>query len=338
MDFLLIALLTLLNGVFAMSELALASSRKARLTAMAHEAAFGPESPLLADESGDEVAVAPDPKLTAPSPLAGLPAGAAFGTVVHGVYEATDAHADDWRARLGAAADAALRRWPIAGLDAATLAAALEPSFTSPLGPLAPSATLRSFAPADRLCELDFEFGLTNPAATLADVAAALRDHLDADDPLSAYPDRLDGPLLAPQRLHGFLTGSIDAVLRLRDEGTPRHLIVDYKTNRLGSAGAAPEPLTIGHYTAPALAEAMMASHYPLQALLYSVALHRFLRLRLAGYDPERHLGGVAYLFVRGMAGPATPVVAGHPLGVFSWRPSSALIADVSALLERGAG
>ena len=34
MDFLLIAFLTLLNGVFAMSELALASSRKARLTAM----------------------------------------------------------------------------------------------------------------------------------------------------------------------------------------------------------------------------------------------------------------------------------------------------------------
>ena len=34
MDFLLIALLTLLNGVFAMSELALAASRKARLAAM----------------------------------------------------------------------------------------------------------------------------------------------------------------------------------------------------------------------------------------------------------------------------------------------------------------
>ena len=35
MDFLLIAFLTLLNGVFAMSELAMASSRKARLSAMA---------------------------------------------------------------------------------------------------------------------------------------------------------------------------------------------------------------------------------------------------------------------------------------------------------------
>ncbi len=44
MDFLLIALLTLLNGAFAMSELALASSRKARLAAMA--------------EAGDKGAVA----------------------------------------------------------------------------------------------------------------------------------------------------------------------------------------------------------------------------------------------------------------------------------------
>ena len=37
MDFLLIAVLTVLNGVFAMSELALASSRKARLLALAEE-------------------------------------------------------------------------------------------------------------------------------------------------------------------------------------------------------------------------------------------------------------------------------------------------------------
>ena len=33
------------------------------------------------------------------------------------------------------------------------------------------------------------------------------------------------------------------------------------------------------------------ARHYPLQALLYLVALHRYLRWRLPGYDPERHLG-----------------------------------------------
>lgn len=46
MDFLLIALLTLLNGAFAMSELALASSRKARLMAMAEAGDRGAQAAL----------------------------------------------------------------------------------------------------------------------------------------------------------------------------------------------------------------------------------------------------------------------------------------------------
>ena len=46
MDFLLIAFLTLLNGVFAMSELALASSRKARLTAMSESVDKGAQTAL----------------------------------------------------------------------------------------------------------------------------------------------------------------------------------------------------------------------------------------------------------------------------------------------------
>ena len=58
----------------------------------------------------------------------------------------------------------------------------------------------------------------------------------------------------------------------------------------------------------------MLHSHYPLQALLYSVVLHRYLRWRLPGYDPERHLGGILYLYVRGMCGPETPEVDGQPV------------------------
>ena len=53
MDFLLIAFLTLLNGLFAMSELALASSRKARLAAM--------------DEAGDKGAPVSYTHLTLPT-------------------------------------------------------------------------------------------------------------------------------------------------------------------------------------------------------------------------------------------------------------------------------
>jgi len=51
------------------------------------------------------------------------------------------------------------------------------------------------------------------------------------------------------------------------------------------------------------MAELMAANHYVLQAHLYLVALHRYLGWRLPGYDPERHLGGFAYVFLRGTPG-----------------------------------
>jgi exodeoxyribonuclease V beta subunit len=57
------------------------------------------------------------------------------------------------------------------------------------------------------------------------------------------------------------------------------------------------------------------------------------LRWRLPAYDPQRHLGGVLYLFLRGMCGPQTPTVDGHPAGVFSWKPPAALITAMSELV-----
>ena len=105
-----------------------------------------------------------------------------------------------------------------------------------------------------------------------------------------------------------------------------RFLVVDYKTNWLG-------PLATD-YSPPRLDAAMGHSDYPLQALLYAVVLHRFLRWRLEGYDPETHLGGVLYLYLRGLCGPETPVEDGRPCGVFSWRPPAALVTELSDLLD----
>jgi len=321
------------------------------LTAPAYESAgvgSEPEDP----ERQDEAAVPPpvtdaaghEDLRAVPSPMADLPTGTAFGTLVHGVLETVDTAAADLAAELRARCEEAVATRLGTAVDPGALATALGAVLETPLGPLADGVPLAAIAPKDRLAELDFELPLAggdeprSGDATLRDIAGLLRRHLPATDPLAGYPDLLDGPALGHQRLRGYLTGSLDAVLRLRAaDGQPRYLVVDYKSNWLGGLGpAGEEPLTAWHYRPAALAEAMLHAHYPLQALLYAVALHRFLRWRQPAYDPDRHLGGVLYLFVRGMSGPATPVVGGSPCGVFSWRPPSGLVEDLSALLDRG--
>jgi exodeoxyribonuclease V beta subunit len=271
------------------------------------------------------------------SPMAHLPGGAAFGTLVHGVLERVDTGATDLDAELlRRCRDATTARVP--GVDAGELAAALSPVLATPLGPLAGGRALRDIPPPDRLAELEFELPLTGgdtpsgPGSTLDGVADLLRRHLPADDPFAPYPDRLLAAGIGAARLRGYLTGSLDAVLRVPGAGgEPTYVIVDYKTNRLA---AEDELLTAWHYRPEAMTEAMMQAHYPLQLLLYSVALHRFLRWRQPGYDPERHLGGGLYLFLRGMCGPQTPVLDGQPCGVLAWRPPPPLVLALSALLD----
>ena len=287
------------------------------LTRDAHEQhlASEPDEPGTDDER-DAVEPLPEaaPVDALPSPMSELPGGAAFGTLVHAVLEDLDPAALDERC-----ADAVARHL-VPGVTAESLAAALRPVLGTPLGDL--RLPLASIPAADRLAELDFELPLAGgdaavPHATLADLADLLRRY-DLG-PLAGYPDLLAG--LAPAALRGFLTGSIDAVLRLPG---PVFAVVDYKTNRLGA-----EPLTTWHYRPAAMAEEMQRAHYVLQALLYCVALHRYLRWRLPGYDPDRHIGPVLYLFVRGMAGAGTPAGA----GVFTWTPPPGLVAELSDLL-----
>jgi exodeoxyribonuclease V beta subunit len=308
------------------------------ITAAAHEqlVASEPEEPILADEpsapSPLPLTAAPE-GLDIPSPMSGLPVGVQFGTVVHRVLEATDFDVEDLERELAEQLDRVRSRRRI-DLDGPQAIEGLRAAIETPLGDVVGGIRLRDVRRQDRLDELEFELPLVggdDPSGqlTLRAIAAALRRYLADDDPLAGYAARLEDPALRAA-VRGFLTGSIDLVIRL--EG-PRFAIADYKTNWLGPVD---EALTVGHYLPDRLAAEMARAHYALQALLYSVALHRYLRWRLPGYDPEQHLAGTLYLFLRGMAGPDTPVMAGSRCGVFAWRPPAALSCELSDVLDRG--
>ena len=286
--------------------------------------------PLAAVEAGDSGGPADEALRAVVSRWDALPSGAAFGTLVHSALEVvTDP--GDRTALAEAVADQMARSGP--ETDVPLLTEALGQALSTPLGPLADDLALEAVASGDRLCELDFELPLAGgddpgPARVLlSDLTRLWRRHLPTG-PLADYADALAG--LDPAPLRGYLNGSIDVVLRIGAGASARYLVVDYKTNRLGGYG---EPLTAWHYRPRALEREMIEAHYPLQALLYNVALHRYLRWRQPGYDPAVHLGGSLYLFLRGLSGPEVIGVDGSPPGVFAWRPPATLITATSDLL-----
>ena len=87
----------------------------------------------------------------------------------------------------------------------------------------------------------------------------------------------------------GFLKGFMD--LCLCWEG--RWWVVDWKSNRLAPNAAA--------YTRERMVRSMAESGYFLQALLYLTALHRHLKRVDKDHDPWRHLGGLRYVYLRGL-------------------------------------
>lgn len=293
----------------------------------------GPSVASEAPESGhdDEVEVTTESSASEPSPWADIVGGAALGTLVHGVLEDVDVTAPDLHAEVGEHIDHHLARRPL-DVDPAALTGLVVDVLHSSLGPTAEDLTLADALALKPLREMDFELPLAGgdaggrAAGVLGDAADLMDDLLAVDDPLRPFSSALRQDALRHRGLRGYLTGSIDLLMRTP---TGRTLVADHKTNRLE-----PPDGGLDAYAPSRLADAMLHTTYPLQAMLYTVAQHRFLRWRMPGYDPDTHLGGVLYLFVRGMTGAETPTEDGAPYGVFAWRPPTALVLGLSDLLD----
>lgn len=163
---------------------------------------------------------------------------------------------------------------------------------------------LNQLGARDKQVEMAFYLPIEQPLDPLR-LDALIRRY----DPLSA-----DTPALDFRQVRGMLKGFIDLVFR--HDG--RYYLLDYKSNWLGEDREA--------YTQQAMIQAMRLHRYDLQYQLYSLALHRYLRHRIADYHYERHFGGVIYLFLRGMDGQE----GGQ--GIFTTRPAQPLIDGLDAL------
>ncbi|MBO9646639.1 MAG: PD-(D/E)XK nuclease family protein, partial [Pseudacidovorax sp.] len=151
----------------------------------------------------------------------------------------------------------------------------------------------------------EMEFWMPVHHADARSIDAVVRGHL--------LPG-MNRPDLPSTQLAGMLKGFMDLVF----EHDGRWWVADYKSNWLGPDDAA--------YGDAAIQASLLAHRYDVQAALYALALHRLLRSRLPGYDPDTHLGGALTVYLRGADAP------GH--GLWAVRPPRQLIEELDALLR----
>ena len=218
---------------------------------------------------------AADPRLAALSPWRGVE----LGNALHAVFE----HRDVERP-LAEQRPLVLEQLAHAGLGvdgsraAALLEAVLERAQATLAADLGGGLRLGDLGARAQRAEMGFQFRIEQL------YLGRLRALCEQWGEAGLVPDGLGTGVL-----HGFLGGKIDLVLV--HNGTVQ--VLDYKSNHLGDA--------LADYQGAALAQAMDAHGYRWQALLYALAVRRYLARRQRGQAAPLPLGEVIYLFVRAL-------------------------------------
>jgi exodeoxyribonuclease V beta subunit len=259
--------------------------------------------PDLPDHDATDVTAKPaDTETEIATGIFALPAGARTGDCLHQILEQFD-FANDDRSLATALAKQQLAAFGLVkARHVEAVAAMLERLRHAPLALDNAKFTLAHVRPAQRLSEMEFHF----PIGQLDGESLAKLIRVQKNSPTKGLP------------AEGFLKGFIDLIF----EFDGRFYIVDWKSNSLGHR--------VEDYNVAAMQREITERSYDLQYHLYTVALDKFLRARLAGYDYEKHFGGVRYIFLRGVT-PEQP-----DLGIFHARPTVKKIAQLSAMLSSG--
>jgi exodeoxyribonuclease V beta subunit len=268
------------------------------LTSKLHHAAE------LPDRDEGNRAEAQPAKGVDPQGIFAFPRGAKAGIFLHEIFELLDFSAAP--STLAPLVSQLLDKHGFGTEWHGAVCSMVQKMLQAPMG--ADGLTLAEVGPERRLTELEFFFPLA--AVTSERLSGAVARFTGQPFPvdMAGLFSRLS---FAP--VQGMLRGFMDLVV----EHDGRYYILDWKSNHLGNR--------VEDYDQPGMRREMEQSLYPLQYLLYTVALDHYLKLRIANYDYDRHFGGIFYLFLRG--------VDGRGNGVFADRPDRRFIEELSATL-----
>ncbi len=234
-----------------------------------------------------------------------LTRGAAAGNLLHDILEHTDFTEPHWQrsmerplARFNESPDTAQQAEISLWLEDC-LATSLQ---ISPDLPAEQTVQLNQLNWSDTLRETEFYFPMEQVKPQ--QLGKILAEHRQQQTRI-----QLPGKNVLQGMMHGF----VDLIFHWQG----KYYIADYKSTHLGNS--------LDDYQYTALAKNIRDNYYDLQYLLYSLALHRYLKTRLENYQPEQHFGGIHYLYLRGMT-------AGKTNGVYSTAISPELLNKLDSL------
>ncbi|MGJ8693498.1 MAG: exodeoxyribonuclease V subunit beta [Thalassotalea sp.] len=237
--------------------------------------------------------------------------GAQTGNFLHDIFERLDFITPNWSEVVGRGlaryqyiidgfSDTELTHWlqevidtPLIFTDVAEVADVVN---SVEINPASGNISLSSLTGAKTLREAEFYFPMNN--AQMKTLGNLLNDHRNfiytksaqnstSDNLGNRQSNHINLPLY--RQLKGMMHGFIDLLF----EAEGKYYVCDYKSSYLGD--------DFSDYQHQNLLTNIEDNYYDLQYLIYSLALHRYLKSNLENYQFERDFGGVFYLYLRGM-------------------------------------
>ncbi|MCK5913977.1 MAG: exodeoxyribonuclease V subunit beta, partial [Desulfuromusa sp.] len=251
----------------------------------AHDTKFS-EQPDRDEEKNNTIAIQPlVASAQAEKGIFTFPKGAKTGIFWHELFEDLD-FSDSSAENIDSLVAKGLEKYGHESAWQPFLSRMVKNVVETPLKTSFGSFSLADLKPGSWIPEMEFFFPLQFMTSD------KLRDCLKQYNPAYQSIDLAKlGETLQFKPVRGAVRGFIDMVF----EHDGRYYLLDWKSNHLG--------YRVEDYGELALSRAMEDNLYPLQYLLYTVALNQYLLLRVKDYDYETHFGGVFYLFLRGMDG-----------------------------------